>query len=100
MHTDVGRDGEHSLGDTHGVLALADQRLLVVLPLRTHRDELERVGPGTELPVGGLHPLAGAVCQVDTADGMLAGRRVGTLNTGMIGQVLTSFQNILCSVEV
>lgn len=52
-------------------MALADQRLLVVLPLRPHRDELQRVGSGAELSVDRLHAAVGAVGQVDAAKGLL-----------------------------
>lgn len=55
------------LGDTHGVVTLADQGLPVVIPLGPDGDELQRVGPGAELPVGQLHPPAGAVGQVNAA---------------------------------
>lgn len=62
----------HLLCDTHGVLALADQRLPVVLPLWADCDELKRVGPSTELPVGWFHLLSGAVGQAEAANGILA----------------------------
>lgn len=52
-------------------MTLADKRLFVVLPLRPHRDELQRVGSGAELSVDRLHAAAGAVGQVDAAQGLL-----------------------------
>ena len=55
------------LCDTHGVAAVADQGLAVVFHLGPDRDELQGVGSGAELAVGGLHPRAGAVGQVDSA---------------------------------
>lgn len=66
--------GRDLLGDTHGVLALGDQRLLVVLSLWSDRDELQCVGSGTELPVHWFHLLTGAVGQINTTDGILTQR--------------------------
>lgn len=60
------------LCDTHGVLALTDERLFVVISLRSDCDELQRVWSGTELPVGRLHFLTGAVGQADAPNGILA----------------------------
>lgn len=62
---------QDSLGDTHGVVAVADQRLAVVLPLRPHRDDLQRVGSSAELAVDRLHAAVGAVGQVEAAHGLL-----------------------------
>lgn len=59
------------LSDTHSVMALADEGLLVVLSLRPHRDQLKRVGPCTELTVRRLHPVTCAVCKVDPANWVL-----------------------------
>ena len=59
------------LGDTHGVLALTDECLSVVLSLWPDCDELECVGSGAELSVGWFHSLAGAVGQVDATNGIL-----------------------------
>lgn len=59
------------LGDTHGVLALTDQRLSVVLSLWSHCDQLKCVWSGAKLSVCWFHLLAGAVSQVDAAHGML-----------------------------
>lgn len=58
-------------GDTQGVRALTDERLLVALSLRPHRDQLKGIGPGAELPVGRFHLLAGAAGKVDAANGVL-----------------------------
>lgn len=49
------------LGDTHGILALTDKCLFVVLSLWSHCDELKCVGSGAELSVGWFHLVAGAV---------------------------------------
>lgn len=68
-HTDCG----DLLGDTHGVLALTDECLLIVLSLWPHRDELERVRSGAELAVDRFHLGTGAVRQVDATDGILTG---------------------------
>ena len=59
------------LGDTHGVAAVADQGLVVVFSLGPDCDELQGVGSGAELAVGGLHSRAGAVGQVDAAHWVL-----------------------------
>jgi len=59
------------LCDTHGVVALADQGLPVVVPLGPDRDQLQGVGSGAELPVDRLHPPAGAVSQVYAAHWVL-----------------------------
>lgn len=59
------------LGDTHGVFTLADERLSVVLSLRPDSDQLEGVGPGTELSVGWLHLTTDAVGQVDATHWVL-----------------------------
>lgn len=52
-------------------MAVADQRLPVILPLRPHRDHLQGVGSGAELPVDRLHAAVGAVGQVHAAQGLL-----------------------------
>lgn len=62
------------LCDTHGVLALADQGLPVIVPLGPDRDQLQGVGSGTELPIGWLHPPAGRVSQVYAAQWLLVTR--------------------------
>lgn len=61
------------LGDTHGVAALADERLAVVLALWAYGDELKGVGPRAELAVRWLHPVAGAVGQVQSPNRVLRG---------------------------
>lgn len=71
------RTDTHSLGDTQVVVDLADQRVPVLLPLRPDRDQLQGVGPSTELPVHRSHHWTGAVGQVDPADGALRSRRRG-----------------------
>lgn len=58
-------------GDTHGILALTDKCLFVILSLWSHCDELKRVGSGTELSVGWFHFLTGAVSQVDATNRIL-----------------------------
>lgn len=58
-------------GYTHGVHALADQSLAVVLSLGPNCDQLKCVGSGAELSVSRLHPLTCAVGQVDAANGIL-----------------------------
>lgn len=58
-------------GDTHGVLALADERFSVIISPWSDGDELQRVGPGTELSAGWFHCLTGAVGQVDATNGIL-----------------------------
>lgn len=63
--------GVDLLGDTQGVLALADQCLSVVLSLWSDCDQLKCVGSGAELSVGWFHFFTGAVSQVDAADGVL-----------------------------
>lgn len=64
----------HSLGHTQVVVTLGDQRLLVVLPLGPDCDQLQGVGPSTELPVDWSHHVTGAVGQVDATDGTLPPR--------------------------
>lgn len=71
--------GGHSLGDTQGVLTLGDQRLLVVLPLRSDCNQLQGVGSSTELSVHWSHLLTGAVGQVDASDWVLTPRRENTM---------------------
>lgn len=66
------------LGDTHGILALTDERLFVILSLWSDRDELKCVGSGTELSVYWVHCATGAVSQVDTTNGTLVGRENNT----------------------
>lgn len=65
----------HSLGDTHGVLTLGHQRLLVVLPLRSDCNQLQGVGTSAELSVHWSHLFTGAVGQVDASNGTLTPRR-------------------------
>lgn len=62
---------EDLLGDTHGILALADQCLFVIFSLWPDCDELKRVGSGTELSVNWFHSVTGAVSQVDASNGIL-----------------------------
>lgn len=75
--------GEDLLGDTQGVLALTDQCLFVVLPLRSDRDELKRVRSGTKLSVCWSDLLTGAIGQVDSTNGILSKHKSG-LNTDQL----------------
>jgi len=59
------------LCDTQCVLALADQGLSVIFPLRSHSDELKGIGAGTELPVCWLHFTTGTVGKVNTTNWIL-----------------------------
>ena len=68
-------------GDTHGVLALADECLFILLSLRPHGDELKRVWPSTELSVRRLHLFASAVRQVNATDWALGKRKESTDET-------------------
>lgn len=57
--------------DTHGVLALADQSLFVIVPLWSHCDQFKGVGSGTELTVRRFHFTTRTACQVHTTNRIL-----------------------------
>lgn len=64
--------------DTHGVLALTDECLFVILSLWSDNDELECVRSGTKLSVGWFHFLTSTVSQVDATNRILTEDRKKT----------------------